>query len=246
MKPKLLDLYCCAGGSGMGYSRAGFEVVGVDKDPQPHYPFEFHQADALEYLAEHYQEFDVIHASPPCQRYSRITRISSKREHPDLLQPTIDALIATDKPYIVENVEDAPMTNYLMLCGTMFGLKVFRHRLFVTNPQILMSPMMCNHYDRSSNGGRNGDQKHPEAEFITVTGSVHPIAKAKKAMGIDWMNRAELVEAIPPAYTEWLGRQMITCLTQHAPDRLWRGSAAVNSLPSQLRADVSSATFGGR
>lgn len=221
MKPKLLDLYSCAGGAGMGYSRAGFEVVGIDIKPQPHYPFEFHQADALEYLAEHYHEFDVIHASPPCQRYSRITRMNGTQEnHPDLLQASIDALEKTGKPYIVENVPGAPMRNYLILCGTMFGLRVFRHRWFMTNPPILMAPMSCNHHGRSCNGGKNGDQKHPEAEFITVTGSVHPIAKAKKAMGIDWMNRAELVEAIPPAYTEWLGRQMITCLTKHAPDRL--------------------------
>lgn len=219
MKLKLLDLFCCAGGAGMGYSRAGFEVVGVDIKPQPRYPFEFHQADALEYLAEHYQEFDVIHASPPCQRYSRITKVTGKPEnHPDLLQPSVDALKKTGKPYIVENVPGAPMENYLMLCGTMFGLQVFRHRLFMCNPQIIMSPMSCNHDDRSSNGGKNGDQKHPEAKYITVTSAVSPISKAKKAMGIDWMNRAELVEAIPPAYTEWLGRQMIACLTQHAPD----------------------------
>jgi len=204
----LLDLFCGGGGAGEGYHRAGFNVVGVDINPQPRYPFEFHQADALEYLADHWMNFDVIHASPPCQRYARITRISSKNDHPDLLQPTIDALIATGKPYIVENVPGAPMINYMMLCGTMFGLNVFRHRLFVTNPMMLMSPAMCNHYDRSSNGGRNGDQKHPEAKFITVTGSVSPIRKAEEAMGIDWMNRKELTQAIPPAYTEWIGNQM--------------------------------------
>ena len=203
---KILDLFCGAGGASFGYHRAGFEVVGVDIKPQPRYPFEFHQADALEFLDAQWKEFDIIHASPPCQRYSRITGINGKRmDHPDLLQPTLDKLKATRKPYILENVPGAPMTNYVLLCGTMFGLKVFRHRLFMCNPQIMISPMSCNHYDRSSNGGRNGDQKHPEAEFITVTGSVHPIDKAKKAMGIDWMNRAELVEAIPPAYTEWIG-----------------------------------------
>ena len=219
----------------MGYSRAGFEVVGVDKDPQPHYPFEFHYADALEYLAEHYQEFDVIHASPPCQRYSRITKLSgSQNNHPDLLQPTIDALIETGKPYIVENVEDAPMTNYIMLCGSMFGLRVFRHRLFMCNPAIMMSPASCNHHSRSSNGGKNGDQIHPNGEFITVTGNVTPIAKAKKAMGIGWMTRAELVEAIPPAYTEWLGSQMITCLTPREPDSL---KAGVLSLPDVVKSE---------
>lgn len=211
---KLLDLYCSAGGAAMGYHRAGFEVIGVDKEPQPRYPFEFHQADALEYLAEHYREYDIIHASPPCQKYSRITRIISKKKHPDLLPATINALEATGKPYIVENVEGAPMENYFMLCGTMFGLKVFRHRLFVTKPTIFMSPMSCNHYDRSSNGGRNGDQRHPEAQFITVTGSVHPISKARRAMGIDWMNRYELTQAIPPPYTEWIGRQMLSILEQ--------------------------------
>ena len=209
-KPKLLDLFCGAGGAGMGYHRAGFEVVGVDNRPMPRYPFEFHQADAFEYLAEHYQKFDVIHASPPCQRYSRITRMNNTQEnHPDLLQASVDAIVKTGKPYIVENVPGAPMKNYLMLCGTMFRLKVFRHRLFLTNPQILMSPMSCNHNGHSSNGGKNGDQKHPDGEYITVTGSVNPIAKAKKAMGIDWMNRAELVEAIPPAYTEWIGLQIL-------------------------------------
>lgn len=205
----LLDLYCGGGGGGMGYHRAGFNVVGVDKEPQPRYPFEFHQADALEYLANHWHKFDVIHASPPCQRYSRITKINSKKDHPDLLGPTIEALESIRKPYIVENVADAPMLNYFMLCGTMFGLKVFRHRLFVTDPMMFMSPMTCNHYDRSSNGGRNGDQRHPESKFITVTGSVSPISKAKTAMGIDWMNRYELTQAIPPAYTEWIGKQMM-------------------------------------
>jgi DNA (cytosine-5)-methyltransferase 1 len=205
-KPRLLDLFCGAGGAGMGYNLAGFDVVGVDIEPQPNYPFEFHQADALEYLAKYYKNFDVIHASPPCQRYSRITKLNgSPEDHPDLLQSSIDALKATGKPYIVENVPGAPLTNYLMLCGTMFGLRVFRHCLFVTDPQIFFSPMSCNHFDRSCNGGKNKDQYHPEAEFITVTGSVHPIAKAKKAMGIDWMNRSELVQAIPPAYTLYIG-----------------------------------------
>ncbi len=207
--PKALDLFCGGGGAGMGYHRAGFDVTGVDSAPQPHYPFRFVQADAFEYLARHWDEYDLIHASPPCQKYSRITRISSKREHPDLLQRVIDYLQWTGKPYVVENVPGAPMTNYLMLCGTMFGLKVFRHRLFVTYPMIAFSPMSCNHYDRSSNGGRNGDQYHPDAQFITVTGAVHPIAKAKRAMGIDWMTRSELVQAIPPAYTEWIGREML-------------------------------------
>jgi len=197
----------------MGYHRAGFDVTGVDKYPQPNYPFKFHQADALEFLQEHYQEFDVIHASPPCQRYSRITRLNGNSDdHPDLLQPTLDMLLLTGKPFILENVPGAPMKNYLMLCGTMFGLRVIRHRWFITNPMMLMSPMMCNHWSRSINGGKNGDQRHPDGKFITVTGSVSPIAMARDAMGIDWMTRDELVEAIPPAYTEFIGRQIIEVL----------------------------------
>lgn len=202
-------MFCGGGGAGMGYHWAGFEVVGVDIKPQPRYPFEFHQADALEFLQEHHREFDIFHASPPCQRYSRITRLNGRQEdHPDLLQPTIDLLVKIGKPFIVENVPGAPMTNYLMLCGTMFGLRVFRHRHFMCNPPILISPASCNHFSRSMNGGKNGNQRHPDGEFITVTGSVSPIAKAKQAMGIDWMRRDELVEAIPPAYTEWIGLQI--------------------------------------
>lgn len=210
---RLLDLYCGGGGGGMGYHLAGFDVVGVDIDPQPHYPFEFHQADALEYLADHYREFDVIHASPPCQRYTRITGLSGDpQQHPDLLQPTLDALERSGKPYILENVMDAPLTNYLMLCGTMFGLRLFRHRKFITKPLIMLSPASCNHWSRSSNAGHNGDQDHPEGKFITVVGHVNNMAKARLAMGIDWMNRDELVEAIPPAYTNWIGSQIISQL----------------------------------
>jgi DNA (cytosine-5)-methyltransferase 1 len=223
----LIDFYCGGGGgASMGYHRAGFDVVGVDKYPQPNYPFPFIQGDAIDVLTrmlagEKFRasngieygidDVDVWHASPPCQRYSKITKLAGvPGDHPDLLQPTLDLLIASGKPYIVENVPGSPMTNYLMLCGTMFGLRVFRHRLFMCNPMILISPASCNHYGKSCNGGKNGDQKHPDGEFITVTGSVHPIAKAKKAMGIDWMRREELVEAIPPAYTEWIGGQLIS------------------------------------
>lgn len=193
----------------MGYHNAGFDVTGVDSEPQPRYPFKFIQADAFQFVAMHGHEFDVIHASPPCQRYSRISRVSGRQEkHPDLVARTRETLQYSGKPYIIENVPGAPLTNYVMLCGTMFGLHVLRHRLFECNPMILMSPYSCNHWSRSINGGRNGDQEHPEGKFITVTGSVHPIRMAESAMGIDWMTRSELTQAIPPAYTEWLGGEM--------------------------------------
>jgi site-specific DNA-cytosine methylase len=131
MKPRLLDLFCGAGGAGMGYHRAGFEVVGVDIAPQPHYPFEFHQGDALEYLAAHGHEFDAIHASPPCQRYSSIQRITkNKHKWPDLVDPVRQLLIKSGKPYVIENVQGAPLRVDAFMCGSMFGLGMIRHRIF--------------------------------------------------------------------------------------------------------------------
>lgn len=135
---RLLDLYCKAGGAGEGYHRAGFEVVGVDIEPQKRYPHKFHQADAIEYLMEHYREFDAVHASPPCQGYCALKHLSTK-EHVMLLPHTRDALDLTGLPYVIENTPGAPIRATMMLCGTMFGLKtpcgaeVQRHRYFETN-----------------------------------------------------------------------------------------------------------------
>lgn len=212
---KLLDLFCGGGGAGMGYSRAGFTVVGVDIKPQPHYPFEFHQADALEYLAEHYRSFDLIHASPPCQRYSMLGSLHGKRDsYPDLLLPTVAALKKTGKPYVVENVPGAPMKNYLMLCGSMFGLRVYRHRLFECNPPLYFAPMSCNHWGKASGNKSMKAEKRAtpnlvDFEIMTITGHDFILSHAREAMGIDWMNQAEISQAIPPVYTEWLGKQMI-------------------------------------
>jgi DNA (cytosine-5)-methyltransferase 1 len=228
MKPRLLDLFCGAGGAAKGYADAGFDVVGVDINPQPHYPYAFIQGDAIDVLSRLLQgesilasdrklyrieDFDAIHASPPCQRYSRITKWTGKNDHPDLLQPTIDALKKTGKLFVVENVADAPMTNYLMLCGTMFGLKVMRHRHFICNPPILMAYATCNHYSYSVNSVRGADRsKYKNGEFMTVTGHISNPDRAKKAMGIDWMSTKELVQAIPPAYTEYIGKQLLNVL----------------------------------
>ena len=131
----MLDLFCGAGGAGMGYSRAGFDVVGVDINPQPHYPFEFHQADALEYLADHWREFDVIHASPPCQAYSMASTQwrKSGKQYPDLIKPTRTALQKTGKSYVIENVVGAPLINPTILNGSFFGMRVRRTRLFETS-----------------------------------------------------------------------------------------------------------------
>lgn len=218
-RPRLLDLFCCAGGAGMGYHRAGFDVVGVDIDPQPRYPFEFHQADALEFLAERGHEFDAIHASPPCQLYSVANNIHGNDDHPDLLPPTRDALLALGKPWIIENVPGAPMENYVTLCGLAFGLGVKRHRQFETSFFVWNVPecppghpgdwvsvfghtvLERGHVIGKAKGGGN-----------TIKRKHLGIARGREAMGIDWMNRGELSEAIPPAYTEWLGRQLLDSL----------------------------------
>lgn len=187
----------------MGYSRAGFEVVGVDIKPQPRYPFEFHQADALTYGLD---GFDAIHASPPCQKYSW----SAKRwdvPRADLVPATRARLHGYGVPFIVENVIGAPLLQAVLLCGTQFGLGVIRHRLFESN-YLLLAPAPCHHVG-SVRGG----------EYVTVAGHGGDNIKGRgsraakqAAMGIDWMSDQELNEAIPPAYTEYLGRQLLAHL----------------------------------
>lgn len=210
-RPRLLDLFCGAGGCAVGYHRAGFDVVGVDNRPQPRYPFAFVQADALEYCREHGAEFDVIHASPPCQAFTDLKEMWNAKEHPDLLTPTRDLLRTLGKPYVIENVEGAPMVNYITLCGTAMGLgtdtaELRRHRRFEIEPHILMVPP-CAHglKDRVIGvyGGHGRDRRR------TVNAQDFSTADRRIAMGIDWMTGTELSQAIPPAYTEWIGRQLI-------------------------------------
>ena len=208
-KPRLLDLFCCQGGAGMGYSRAGFEVVGVDIAPQPRYPFEFHQGDALEYLAAHGHEFDAIHASPPCQDYTSLKSLHGK-EYVRLIGPTRDLLKQIGKPYVIENVEGAKseMVDPLMLCGTMFGLNTLRHRMFETYPPIYFPPAPCHHYKKVSKLGPKPD---PD-KFMTVAGHFSGAAEGARALGIDWMSKAGLAQSIPPAYTEFIGRHLLAAL----------------------------------
>lgn len=202
----------------MGYYRAGFDVVGVDINPQPRYPFEFHQSDAIEYCAEHWREFDAIHASPPCQAYS-VTKSLTTKNHPMLVGKTRDLLLRTNKPYVIENVPGAPLVNPLILCGTMFGLGVIRHRMFESAPSIWMAPASCNH-DGLATGGRErrrGNTKTPRLsdgyKFVTVVGNNYIGDEGRTAMQIDWMSKKELSQAIPPAYTEFIGRQLLNYLT---------------------------------
>jgi len=204
--PTCLDLYSCAGGAGMGYALAGYDVTGVDINPQPHYPFRFVQGDALEYVEAHGREYDLIHASPPCQRFVRTAKQSGTSEnHPDLISATRAALIATGRPYVIENVPDAPLENAILLCGTMFDLRVIRHRRFETCPTLYWPPAPCRH--PKDGPGRRGNEG--KGEYISVYGHFANLAKARKAMGIDWMTQAELAQAIPPAYTRWLGEQIL-------------------------------------
>lgn len=208
MRPmRVLDLFCGAGGASQGYARAGFEVVGVDIRPQPHYVFGdefFVQANALEYLRDHGSEFDLIHASPPCQRYSVGTARWDRSIHPDLISEVRQLLQETGKPYVIENVIGAPLRCPIMLCGTMFGLGVYRHRLFESN-MLLFAPEHCKH-KHGSTGAHRGYSRGQA--MICVAGHNFDPVQAAEAMQIGWMNRDELAQAIPPAYTEFIGRQI--------------------------------------
>ncbi len=220
MRPRLLDLFCCAGGAGVGYHRAGFEVVGVDIDPQPRYPFEFHQADALEFVQEHGHEFDAVHASPPCQAHSTVSGKAKKHhgaKYPDLIPSTRKALALFNMPTVIENVPTAPLIDPMQLCGSSFGLDLRRHRIFESNVELVGKA--CDHSWQTPRF-RSLDGRMVKAgrlaSVIGVHGNINYAGEFPlrcKAMGIDWMSNAELVEAIPPAYTEYIGQQLIKHLT---------------------------------
>jgi DNA (cytosine-5)-methyltransferase 1 len=221
--PRLLDAFCGAGGAGVGYHRAGFDVVGVDIKPQPRYPFEFHQGDALEFIREHGREFDAIHASPPCQSYLNLTRLNESlgraHDHPDLIDGTRAALTATGRVYAIENVVGAPLVTPIRLCGTSFGLPLRRHRLFESNVGMLGMP--CAHSRFTEPKFFTSDRPAGQKRFSTVVqvyGVVRPgrVQEWPAAMGIDWMTHEELRLAIPPVFTEFIGRQLMTALAAEA------------------------------
>lgn len=207
IKPKLLDLFCGAGGAARGYYEAGFEVTGVDIKRQPNYPYNFYERDTMDVLrSEDLSHFDVIHASPPCQAYSqnRFTSEQKGANYPDLIAEVRTLLRATGKPYIIENVQGASLEYPVMLCGTQFGLKVFRHRFFESNV-MMFCPTHLPHVDKAC---RQGTKPQKENEFMTITGNFSGVEQGKKAMGIDWMKRSELTQAIPPEFTKYLGHQL--------------------------------------
>lgn len=219
-RPRLLDLFCGAGGASVGYHRAGFEVVGVDNKPQPHYPFHFVQADALDLLlAPNWQPmrayFDAIHASPPCQAFSAYRRKGHGVGvgYPNLIPEMRRLLDAAGLPYVIENVEQARthLLEPITLCGSMFELDVRRHRLFETNWPLL--PPACDHAAQIAKGKRFPGATNRDGRYTCEVGVWRiPLDVQRRAMGIDWMELAELSEALPPAYTEFIGAKLL----QHA------------------------------
>jgi DNA (cytosine-5)-methyltransferase 1 len=206
---RLLDLFSGAGGAAVGYARAGFEVVGVDIEPQPNYPFEFHQADAMTFPLE---GFDAIHASPPCQHYSQMSlcRPGLAETYPDLVAPCRARLSGLDVPWVMENVAGSPLEGYVQICGTGLGMKVQRHRWFESNVALWGVP--CAH----GINAWNPKYKHATGRNrrrVPVIGEWRiPKALQDEAMEIDWMTLPELSEAIPPRYTEHLGTQVLAHL----------------------------------
>lgn len=218
-RPRLLDLFCGAGGAAVGYDRAGFDVVGVDINPQPRYPFEFHQADAMTWPLDGY---DAIHASPPCQGYSRMRHLPwlKDRVYPLLIEPTRERLQATGVPYVIENVAGAPLDPAFTLCGLDFGMRMYRHRVFESNLLMLVPPHQTHPVtiregrmlgSRYSGGSAGICGVWPSPAGHTAGASTKAAAEV---MGVEWMSRDEMTQAIPPAYTEWIGAQLLNALVR--------------------------------
>ena len=217
-KPRLLDLFCCAGGASVGYSSAGFDVIGVDIQEQPNYPLPFIRADALKLDPAFIASFDAVHASPPCQSYSDLARRNNNAgKWPRLIEPIRNLLLRARVTYVIENVDGAPLKNPVVLCGTMFPkLRVLRHRLFEANfviltPSHMKHPRVHTFDRRKSHFGKTDEWK----DFVQVTGGGNcTLAAARDAMGIQWMTKREINESVPPVYTEFIGRQLLRYLQQ--------------------------------
>lgn len=226
-KPVLLDLFCKAGGAGAGYAQAGFEVVGVDIEPQKRYPFDFIQADVLTLSAGFLRIFDAVHASPPCQAHTSLRTMHNAKPHLDLVPQTRALLRESGRPWVIENVVGAPLIRPVTLCGTMFGLGVEdaelrRHRIFEASFDL--PKMKCAHGSRDTiglYGGHVRNRRRARTIGIYGEGCRDSLRKFDKgvpdftteqgrvAMGIDWMTIAELCQAIPPAYTKWIGGHLM-------------------------------------
>lgn len=211
-KPRALELFCRQGGSAMGLYRAGFDVHGVDIEPQPRFPFSFAQADAIEYVRDHGHQFNLISGGPPCQRYSLTQRIQGN-EHPDLIGAFREAAQASGQPYLIENVEEARplLIDPVMMCGYSFGMRTDRHRLFESSVP-LFELAHRKHEQQKVKMGRAlqpGDRYHAIGNFSGV-----PYVRAD--MDVGWMSREGIRECVPPAFTEFIGRQIIEQLRKAA------------------------------
>jgi len=215
VRPLLLDLFCAAGGASAGYDSAGFDIIGVDHEPQPHYPFQFVQCDVFEFLAQGLPAgVKVIHASPPCQLFTQASHIQGAGKHVNLIPETRTWLRALGLPYVIENVPGAPLIRPDMICGRALGLGVKRHRLFECTIRLETPPCPPGHpgewysvFGRSVRA--RGASIHDREPTIGID-------VGRRAMGITWMNRAELSQAVPPAYTELIGRQLMKTLSTSA------------------------------
>ena len=197
MTLRVLDLFCKAGGSAYGYHLAGFEVVGVDIEPQPNFPFEFHQADALAFPLD---GFDLISASPICKGYSACAVLNDV-EYPRQIEAVRERLATSGIPYVIENVEGAPLRDPVTLCGAMFpGLRTYRHRLFEASFPIPQPPEPEHVWPLAKMG-----RPLRAGEWIQVVGHFSDVAAARAAMQIPWMSRDQLAQAIPPPYTRHVG-----------------------------------------
>lgn len=224
---RLLDLFCGEGGASTGYAHAGFTVVGVDSAPMPRYPFEFIQASALDLPLEFLQSFDAIAASPPCKVHTRMKAFSSA-SHVDLVAPTRDVLEQSGKPYIIENVPGAPLRNPLILCGSMFGRDIRRHRLFESNIP-LVAPSECRHAEQAATSPgykvsryHSGQPKTYLSPVVSVygRGNAYGLGETqlwRDIMAMPWASKDGLREAIPPYYTAFLGAQLLAAIFDQLP-----------------------------
>lgn len=228
--PALLDLFCCAGGAAKGYVDAGFVVIGVDIDAQPNYPYTFFQADAIEFARKYGHLFDAIHASPPCQAYSK-TKTLHSNEHPELVEPTREVLEEVGRPWVIENVVGAPLRDPIKLSGQHFNmtapdvdgvpLKLVRHRLFESNIELAVPEGFHRNKEiqTASVYGAGGGWTPAHRDNPDRRGGYIPHTDVvKQLLGIDWMTKHEMSQSIPPKFTEHVGRQLLAHLKGHDLD----------------------------